>query len=194
MSPECLDGAQRFLKADSISIPCSYTSYLAPLQSSKLWNEARLCRDQGKPVDAQFETPYVVRLHNSKLLDEPKPLFTFQHPNNTDVIPDNSRYGSLEFDIALDTILHGFGGYFYCILYGNVTLSIVPDTHTPGMFSWFPIYFPIKEPLHLHQGDKVTAHFWRLTNQKNVWYEWCTTSPVARPIHNPKGRSYTIGL
>jgi len=52
----------------------------------------------------------------------------------------------------------------------------------------------MQDPVYLHQGDKLVVHFWRLSNPKNVWYEWCTTEPVARPIHNPKGRSYTIGL
>ncbi|KAJ2916621.1 hypothetical protein MD484_g3780, partial [Candolleomyces efflorescens] len=41
LSPECLDGAMRFLKPDGISIPSSYTAHLAPLSSSKLYNEAR---------------------------------------------------------------------------------------------------------------------------------------------------------
>jgi protein arginine N-methyltransferase 5 len=193
LSPECLDGAQRFLKDDGISIPCLYTSYVSPLSSSKLWNEARLCRDQTKPPEAPYETPYVVRLHNSRQLAEAQPLFSFRHPN-TDPVMDNSRYGSLQFDIDLDTVLHGFAGYFHCVLYGDIVLSIVPHMHTAGMFSWFPIYFPIKDPLYVHQGDKLVVHFWRLTNSKNVWYEWCITDPVTRPLHNPKGRSYTIGL
>jgi len=37
LSPECLDGAQEFLKPGGISIPSEYTSYLAPIMSSKLW-------------------------------------------------------------------------------------------------------------------------------------------------------------
>ena len=100
LSPECLDGAQKFLKGnvvhllkneycgtsvasvvwktitfverfnqdfsvgisnfhyilycfvdDGISIPRAYTSYIAPLTSQKLWNEARLCKDQSKPPE-----------------------------------------------------------------------------------------------------------------------------------------------
>lgn len=31
LSPECLDGAQRFLAPGAVSIPASYTSYLAPV-------------------------------------------------------------------------------------------------------------------------------------------------------------------
>lgn len=123
LSPECLDGAQHFLKGsqllsqravvltlqpllvalhgrpcffftslhflspacrrcaeDGVSIPCSYTSYLAPLSSSKLYNEVRGCRERDKDPECHFETPYVVRLHNFHQLAEPKACFTFKHP------------------------------------------------------------------------------------------------------------------
>jgi len=36
LSPECLDGAQRFLAADGISIPSAYTSFMAPVTTAKL--------------------------------------------------------------------------------------------------------------------------------------------------------------
>ena len=40
LSPECLDGAQEYLKPGTgVSIPCDYTSYVAPLSAAKLWNE-----------------------------------------------------------------------------------------------------------------------------------------------------------
>ena len=48
LSPECLDGAQSFLRPGGISIPAAYTSYVTPLSSSKLWNEARACKEVGK--------------------------------------------------------------------------------------------------------------------------------------------------
>jgi len=38
-------------------------------------------------------------------------------------VKDNSRYGSLQFDIDLDAVLHGFGGYFYCVLYADIVFS-----------------------------------------------------------------------
>jgi len=30
---------------------------------------------------ANFEMPYVVRLHNCQILDKPQPVFKFHHPN-----------------------------------------------------------------------------------------------------------------
>lgn len=42
LSPECLDGAQRFLKKGSgVSIPASYTSFLEPVTAAKPWGDAR---------------------------------------------------------------------------------------------------------------------------------------------------------
>lgn len=193
LSPECLDGAQRFLKDDGISIPCEYTSYLAPLQSSKLYNEVRASRDKDKSSETNFETPYVVRLHNCQILANPKPVFHFFHPNRDEII-DNTRYKTIEFDVDSTAVLHGFAGYFDTRLYADVYLSIVPETHSPGMFSWFPILFPIKTPLYVKKNSRVVVDFWRRVSTKNVWYEWCVREPHVLPIHNPKGRSYTIGL
>ncbi|XP_077088913.1 protein arginine N-methyltransferase 5 [Siphateles boraxobius] len=191
LSPECLDGAQHFLKDGGVSIPCSYTSFLAPLSSSKLYNEVRGCRERDKDPECHFETPYVVRLHNFHQLADPKPCFTFVHPT-TDM--NNNRYQCLRFSVGCNSVLHGFAGYFEATLYKDVTLSIKPETHSPGMFSWFPILFPLKQPIPLSCGDNVSVRFWRCNNGKKVWYEWAVTEPTCSAIHNPAGRSYTIGL
>ncbi|XP_068604761.1 protein arginine N-methyltransferase 5 isoform X1 [Brachionichthys hirsutus] len=217
LSPECLDGAQHFLKDGGVSIPCSYTSFLAPLSSSKLYNEVRACRERDKDPESHFETPYVVRLHNFHQLAEPKPCFTFTHPTKD---TNNNRYQCLRFSVGCNSVLHGFAGYFETTLYKDVTLSksslrprqrvsapefnlnlcsvsvpgIKPETHSPGMFSWFPILFPLKQPISLSRDDDVTVRFWRCNNGKKVWYEWAVTEPSCSAIHNPAGRSYTIGL
>uniref|UniRef100_T1JI27 Protein arginine N-methyltransferase n=1 Tax=Strigamia maritima TaxID=126957 RepID=T1JI27_STRMM len=193
LSPECLDGAQKFLKDDGINIPCTYTSYLSPLQSSKLYNEVRLAKEKDKHPLVPFETPYVVHLHNILELAEPQSLFRFDHPNKSPV-KDNRRYKNLKFKITQDAVLHGFAGYFEAQLYKDVTLSIHPKTHSPGMFSWFPIMFPIKDPVPLTKGCEVDVHFWRCANKRSVWYEWLISKPHILPVHNPNGRSYTIGL
>jgi hypothetical protein len=52
LSPECLDGAQGFLKEDGISIPCSYTSFLQPITTSKLWNDVKVCSWPGRTSPA----------------------------------------------------------------------------------------------------------------------------------------------
>ena len=45
LSPECLYGAQNLLKDDGISIPSKYTSYIAPVQSYKIYSEIKRCKE-----------------------------------------------------------------------------------------------------------------------------------------------------
>ena len=193
LSPECLDGAQKFLKEGGISIPCKYTSYATPLSSPKLFAEVSACKEVGKIPEAHYECPYVVRLQNVNYLDEPKSVFTFVHPNSDHPI-NNERYIELSFKVELASMIHGIAGFFDMVLYKDVVLSIHPDSSSPGMFSWFPAFFPIKNPIYCPAGGTVTLHFWRKVSRTKVWYEWCFTRPNHTAIHNPGGRSYWIGL
>ncbi|KAI7865537.1 protein arginine N-methyltransferase [Spinellus fusiger] len=202
LSPECLDGAQKFLKEDGISIPASYTAFVAPLASTKLYNEVAAYKDL-----VHFETPYVVMFQQVCELAPSKPLWTFEHPNPR--IPahenplnnlHNMRYQQVQFHVQNDMIMHGLAGYFESVLYNKVMISIHPTTHSPGMFSWFPIFFPIATPLQVPQGATVTVDFWRQTDAKKVWYEWTVAVTLAEsdlsvlPIHNVSGRSSWVGL
>lgn len=65
--------------------------------------------------------------------------------------------------------MHGFAGYFESTLYRDVSLSILPSTHTPGMFSWFPLFIPLKTPLRVHRGQTISANFWRQVHCKEVF-------------------------
>ncbi|XP_054788673.1 protein arginine N-methyltransferase 1.5 isoform X2 [Prosopis cineraria] len=191
LSPECLDGAQRFLKQDGISIPSSYTSFLQPVTASKLYNDVKAHKDI-----AHFETAYVVKLHNVARLAPSQPVFTFTHPKPSDM-ESNHRYKKLQFVIPNDTgsaTVHGFAGYFDATLYNDVHLGIEPSTATPNMFSWFAIFFPLRDPVHVQPGATLEVHFWRCCGSTKVWYEWCVTSPSPSPIHNSSGRSYWVGL
>lgn len=193
LSPECLDGAQKFLKEDGISIPSEYTSYASPISTPKLYAEVTGCREVGKHPDAHYERPYVVRLQNVNYLADPKKVFMFRHPNYDDPI-DNQRYVELSFESKAASLIHGIAGFFDMVLYKDVTLSIHPKTHSPGMFSWFPAFFPIKHPIYCPEGGKINLHFWRKVSKTKVWYEWCFTRPDRTAIHNSGGRAYFIGL
>ena len=56
----------------------------------------------------------------------------------------NTRYSKVTFNITNSGMLHGIAGYFESVLYKDVIMSIVPDAHSEEMFSWFPIFFPLK--------------------------------------------------
>jgi protein arginine N-methyltransferase 5 len=189
LSPECLQGAERLIEPNhGISIPAWYTSFLAPISTCKLWNELSVQYESNKA----FETSYVVKLHNFFELETPKPVFTFSHPSPTPF--NNNRYISLEFEAPTSTLLHGFSGYFDCCLYKDVHISIEPKSHTTDMVSWFPIWFPLKTPITVKKGDRISIHIWRYSGGGKVWYEWSFSNPISSPIHNPGGRSCAIGL
>ncbi|CAN1246562.1 Protein arginine N-methyltransferase 1.5 [Linum grandiflorum] len=191
LSPECLDGAQRFLKQDGISIPSSYTSFIQPVTASKLFNDVKSHKDL-----VHFETAYVVKLHNIARLAPPQPVFTFSHPNNS-ATKTNERYTKLLFELPADTgsaMVHGFAGYFDAVLYKDVHLGIEPSTATPNMFSWFAIFFPLRSPLCIKPGSSLEVHFWRCCGSSKVWYEWSVAAPTPSAIHNTNGRSYWVGL
>lgn len=87
-------------------------------------------------------------------------------------------------------VLHGLAGYFETVLFDprsvasgttgpstgppglgissstgeeleRVMLSTVPQTHTEDMYSWFPLYIPLAQPVRVSRGQTVTAHLWR---------------------------------
>lgn len=103
---------------DGISIPCSYTSYIAPLASSKLHNEVKAWKDL-----KHFETAYVVKFHNANQVATSQECFTFVHPNRQIPI-DNTRYKKFQFKVTESETIHGFSGYFETKLYEDVYLSM----------------------------------------------------------------------
>jgi protein arginine N-methyltransferase 5 len=227
LSPECLDGVLHVLKpgpspTPGLCIPQAYTSFMAPVSAYKAWGNARAYREA-----KYLETPYVVRLSRACTLDTPQPVFTFTHaapgdtrsteqllaglpcghikPASAEGVPDNRRYCGLRFTSAVSALVHGLAGYFDCSLTDTpsdaqgqrVVLSTLPSNHTPSMSSWFPIFFPLREPLTVEGGGVIQVHMWRCVSMSKrcVWYEWqVTIGTVTTHIHNARGSAYTIKL
>ncbi|KAG9073552.1 methyltransferase protein, partial [Ceratobasidium sp. UAMH 11750] len=197
LSPECLDGAMRLLKPEGISIPASYTAYLAPLSASMLYNDPSGALRETKGS----ETPYVVMLHAVNTLSEDggddhprcgariQDCWDFEHPRTNNVVLDpqglpftnthNNRSCHLTFHIPHAGLMHGLAGYFEAVLYKDVGISTHPDRMakiSPNMLSWFPIFFPFKEPLYLPANSELDVYMWRLTDTHKIWYEWIAES------------------
>ncbi|KAK4336729.1 hypothetical protein RND71_043630 [Anisodus tanguticus] len=58
LSPECLDGLINCTDKNTISIPQSYSSYLAPIMSYKLYSKTKANRELDKPIYKAFENQY----------------------------------------------------------------------------------------------------------------------------------------
>ncbi|XP_045821601.1 protein arginine N-methyltransferase 1.5-like isoform X2 [Trifolium pratense] len=192
LAPECLDGAQRFLKEDGISIPSSYTSFLQPVKNANLYNSVK----GGGDNILRLETTFNTRMYNVARLAPCQPLFTFTHPKRS-VKESNRRYKKLQFVIPDDpesAIVHGFAGYFDATLYKDVHLGTEPSKATPDVFSWEQLFFPLREPICVQRGSTLEAHFWRCCGSTKVWYEWSVTSPSTSLVHNCNARADCVWL
>ncbi|KAL6727154.1 hypothetical protein Aduo_009054 [Ancylostoma duodenale] len=197
LSPECLDGVTSLLKPTTVSIPQTYTSYIAPIMSLHMHQQIRLCGasywNRGIPGHgrngptlqhdgsyrqtypqgehyANMDQIYVAYLRQYCVLAEPKAVFTFCHPNFAN--DSNERSAEVEFVIDRPADLMGFAGYFHMNLYKDITLSIVPSTYSEGMISWFPALIPLRELYRVQPGDAVALNIERKVDDCGVWYEW----------------------
>ncbi|KKY17616.1 putative protein methyltransferase [Diplodia seriata] len=98
----------------------------------------------------------------------------------------NARFARMAFRCAKRGVCHGLGGYFETVLYTyegedegrwgrKIELSTNPNTideKSRDMISWFPIYFPLKEPIYVPDDSEIAVSMWRQTDDRKVWYEW----------------------
>ncbi|KAK3343941.1 methyltransferase-like protein [Lasiosphaeria hispida] len=94
----------------------------------------------------------------------------------------NARHCHLTFVCRTRGVIHGLAGYFESVLYSPqipgkepVEISILPDQidrKSKDMVSWFPIFFPLKNPLYFPQDSELEVSMWRQTDDTKVWYEW----------------------
>ena len=144
LSPECLDGAQKYLKGircrTTLSNMLKRMVLVFPLITLLMLPQylhrafGMVCAGVftfllSNSIDfysfgtlKDFETPYVVKIHNAHELSAIQECFYFQHPNNSVPI-DNQRYRMLSFPISINSMVHGFAGYFHATLYKHVNIS-----------------------------------------------------------------------
>ena len=183
LCPECLEGCERFLNENAISIPQNYRSVIVPLMSQHLWTKA--------VFEQRQQCMLVIPLPASVFISEPSYAFEFSHPGK------NVLYQTkiLKLKPALtDGICDGFGGWFEATLFDDVVISTSPIDGTQNMVSWMPIYFPLEKPVKVKVGDILYLVFSRKYDGRSVWYEWSLAAPEITPIQNAGGRVFSFGL
>ncbi|KAG6274386.1 hypothetical protein E4U49_003764 [Claviceps purpurea] len=100
----------------------------------------------------------------------------------------NSRSCHVTYVCRTQGVTHGLAGYFESTLYASrldedlspedrnkVEISTHPeriDRKSKDMISWFPIFFPLREPLSFPADTELEVSMWRQTDDSKVWYEW----------------------
>ena len=182
--------------------------------------------DQVTGRQRAVETPYVVRTHAASQTHAEQACWTFDHPAplikhdrvvhltfgdtnaNDDGLACGCGYNALDPKAATlvpptstaSTVVTGLVGSFAADLFGDVQISTAPHSFSSGMYSWFPLYFPLSDPLNVPCGAQIQVSVWRRKEGDRVWYEW--TAAVTKEghvlssscVHNPGGRSYHVGL
>jgi len=195
LSPECIGNLaadSRVLdQAEGIMIPCSYTPYVAPIFSPQLWSKAR--------AQGSLEEAYVVCLHQAECLAEPLPTWNFEHRRQ--VLPGTTRrHSKLAFRVLQRSRVYGFSGYFEATLFPGITLSTVPSSRTPKLTSWFPMFFPIVNPLDVYPDSQIDISIWRESHRAKCWYEWTVETSFHRmrsgmtSIHNSEGHAQSMSF
>lgn len=192
LSPECLWPVESFLKYDGIFIPQEYTSYIEPCYAPIL--RSQVIDLQGVLEGDSFDYGYVVHVTRAMTMNNSLPVFRFEHPRikEEEKEDDGVRTVKLEFD-EIPHVVDGLIGYFDCKLYGNIRMSTCPaNTFSPGMLSWFPIYFPLKRSPTTDNSGSFEIVFKRCKDSKRVWYEWKVLE--SQEYQNCEGKSFSFNL
>ncbi|CDJ36075.1 protein arginine n-methyltransferase, putative [Eimeria mitis] len=109
------------------------------------------------------------------------------------------RMRLLDWSFNYDCIIHGFLGYFFCCLYGDVFLSIDPRCSTKDMVSWFPALLLLRQPLMLQRQQQLVLSITRRCDNHKVWFERTNSSSSSRKSsssnnNNSSNNSYILGL
>lgn len=124
LAPECLFAIeQHHSKPDTVFIPQSYTSYIAPIACPLIYQNLRDKEGGQESPWVMHNIPYCVL--SSKINE----IWSFHHSLRKRHPEDDlfSRNAVTEFKIKHRGEIHGILGFFTAQLYGDITLSTVPD-------------------------------------------------------------------
>ena len=211
LSPECLAPVMKYLNPrGGISIPSWSKSYVAPISSSFLHN--KVGENKFHFDKKTWDIPYVVYFDRVQAdICTPSEVWRFSHSSGIENKSDRVASVRFHFDSIPDqqyVYIHGLAGYFEASLYEDDTtaimLSTLPSTHSGG-HSWFPMFFPFEEPIHIRGKQTIEVVLFRISpvDGKKIWYEWSAAvysdreAPVPQKIsriHNLNGNAFSIEL
>lgn len=124
LSPECLYTVERYhSKTNTIFIPQSYTSYIAPIASYLLHQKVNELNKDNESVWIMHNVPYCIL--SSKINE----LWTFEHPISEFELSAAPFIKNVvtEFKVKYRGEIHGLIGFFTAKLYNDIHISTLPD-------------------------------------------------------------------
>lgn len=154
---EILRDAKRFLAPGGTLMPCAIEQYVAPVVNPSFHHELASWDRIGFGLDYTvaraigFNNLYVRRFRAEDLLEGE--AVRWDHVNLLAKSFSSLRKGDATFTAQYPVTISGFANWWRAELVPGLWLSTSPHdapTH------WEQIYFPVAEPLHLHEGDVAT--------------------------------------
>lgn len=199
LAPECLLSIEKnHSTPNTIFIPQSYTSYIAPISSPLLYqkltdlSKTNNCADNYNNIN-YLESPWVGHKIPYQILSgKVNELWTFSHPLKDQNFTQSK---TTEFKIKHRGEIHGLVGFFTAKLYDDSTiLSIVPTgqtiktvkpmtqleieslQYTTDLISWSPLFFPLRQPMTITDDTEISVLISRIHREKKTWFEWSLES------------------
>ncbi|KAI3642484.1 hypothetical protein MP228_012039 [Amoeboaphelidium protococcarum] len=209
LCPECLRPAEHFLTVGFHQkfIPYKYSAYIQPITSTVLKRKIRELSAQDAEVTSC--TPFVVNMKQYASIGmSAAKVWEFSHPlsEQEDFTRDSGTHvfqNQHEVPVRLDAV----AGYFDCELIKDsqsvdTKISIVPESGTDGLNSWFPIIFNLEEPVIIEPSQSVCIQFKRKRDSHSMWYEWqvnvldqiSAEVKYVSKVYNLDGQHYKIEL
>uniref|UniRef100_A0A060TI24 Protein arginine N-methyltransferase n=1 Tax=Blastobotrys adeninivorans TaxID=409370 RepID=A0A060TI24_BLAAD len=154
----------------------------------------------GSSVAGAAQSPYVVMLHEIDYVSGTiAAAWRFKHPvmNMAPENEHNTRMFKHTFSIKSKCNVHGLAGFFETVLYKDIELSTKPDTKetkSKDMVSWFPMWFPLSQPMYLTDNSELDVSMWRQTDGRKVWYEWAVESYALVDSNSATSRRIRTGV
>lgn len=154
---EILRDAKRFLAPGGTLMPCTIEQYVVPVVNPSFhhelasWDRIGFGLDYGVARAIGFNNLYVRRFRAGDLLEGD--AVRWDHVNLLAKSFSSLRKGEATFAAQYPVTISGFANWWRAELVPGLWLSTSPHdapTH------WEQIYFPVAEPLHLHEGDSAT--------------------------------------
>jgi SAM-dependent methyltransferase len=154
---ETIEDAKRFLKPGGTIIPQTITQYVAPVTSSRFYDELVIWDKVGYGLDFSLarETTlnnlYVRRMAAEDLLGKGNA----QRWDSVDLTAKNKsmRSGKVNWNITQSNMIYGFAVWWECELIRGIKLSTSPLANATH---WDQLYFPVLQPVAVKQGDKLS--------------------------------------